>query len=342
LTTEDRIAAVVVAFNGGEALLDCVRSLLAQSVPELEVIVVDNASTDGSIERAESAFGADIRVIRRVTNGGYAAGANTGWRATGAPMVAILNQDLVLEPDCLQRMREVVVDEPRDALVSPKLVLKSDPSRVNAVGNDVHLSAVSWCRGLGTPAADWHGIKEVTAISGAAFMTRRAVLEALGGLDESYFMYMEDIDLSFRARLTGATCLAACDAVAAHDWSLALTPWKFGLLERNRRRVWDRHVGPAAGRWLVLLQVEAMGWVYAALRGREHLKAKRRFLRSERAREAATGSPVETIVPFLSTRYPYHVLFPRSPAVAAVGQAVDRVVAWWLKVARGPSPIGTG
>jgi GT2 family glycosyltransferase len=339
VSSDVAVAAIVVAYNGRDDLMECVRSVRAQTVERLDVIVVDNASTDDSIDRLSNAVGNEIRVLRRPTNGGYAAGANTGWRASDAPIVAILNQDLSLAPDCLEQMRRVLTEEPREALVTPKLVLKSDPSRVNAIGNDVHISGVTWCRGLGSAALAWHGVVDVTAVSGAAFMARRSFLEQLGGLDETFFMYMEDVDLSFRARLEGATCLAACDAVAVHDWSLGLSARKFRFLERNRRRVWDRYIGSADGRWLVLLQVELMGWLFAALRGRRYLAAKARVPKRRNPPQGPRRANTELILPILSTRYPYHVLFPRSRVVGRVGGAIDRVVAAWLRFSRWWSSI---
>jgi GT2 family glycosyltransferase len=298
------------------------------------VVVVDNASTDGSIEHVEAEFGDRVRVIRRSTNGGYAAGANTGWRTTDAPIVAIVNQDLTFEPNCLGEMRRVLRAEKRDALVTPKLVLKSDPSRVNAIGNDVALSGVAWCHGLGTPADAWHGVAEVTAISGAAFMARREFLERLGGVEEGYFMYMEDVDLSLRARLAGGVCLAACDAVAVHAWAIALTPQKFGLLERNRRSAWKRLIGPSNGLWLTLLQAEAMGWTYGALRGKSYLWAK------WRARRTLNMIPLvrdhrDEVLRSLSRKHPYDVLFPDSPLVASLGGFVDRLAIFAIELLSG-------
>ena len=275
---------------------------------------------------AESAFGTNIRVIRRTSNGGYAAGANTGWRATDAPIIAVFNQCLTFESDCLEQMRRVLIDEKREALVTPKIVLKADPTVVNAIGNDVHLSGVAWCHGLGSPADDWRGVTEVTAIAGTAFMVRRAFLERLGGLEEAYFMYMEDVDLSLRARLAGAVCLAACDATVVNAWSLALTPWKFGLLERNRRALWERFIAPSGAHlWLVLLQAEIMAWVYAAHRGRRHLKAKWRAYRTPLALDRA-GSGLDQLFPWLSRRHPYDVLFRGSKLVVAAGGFVDTLV----------------
>lgn len=317
---------VVVAYNGGTALAECVESLLAQTLPRLEVVVVDNASSDGSIEQLEARSGPRTRVIRRPSNGGYAAGANTGWRSTDADVVAIVNQDLVFAPDCLERMTDALRATSGEALVTPKLVLKSDPTRVNAVGNDVHLSGVAWCHGLGTPADDWHGVVEVTAISGAAFMARRSFLESLGGLEEAYFMYYEDVDLSLRARLAGASCLAACDAVAVHDWSLALTPRKFELLERNRRAMWLRFWRREPRMLPLLMQAEAMGWAYAFLRGRRFIHGKWLAQTSGRRRIPLMKSAMRSLGPALSIWHPYSVMFPSVPIVQRLGGAVDTLV----------------
>jgi GT2 family glycosyltransferase len=345
MTTDDRIAAIVVAYNGGDDLLACLGSLLAQTARNLEVIVVDNASTDGSIERAETEFAVRVRVIRRSTNGGYAAGANTGWRATDAPIVAILNQDLTFEPSCLDEMRRVLLAEPRDALVTPKLVLKSDPTRVNAIGNDVHLSGVAWCHGLGTPANDWQGVVEVTAVSGAAFMAKRDHLDRLDGLEEAYFMYMEDVDLSLRARLAGAVCLVACDAVAKHRWSLSLTPEKFGLLERNRRIMWRRLFGRGGRRAeVVLLQAEALGWLYAVSRGRAHVAAKARG--GHAARPASylqvDRTAARRLAGELAARLPYSTVIPGVPLVALAGGIIDRAVVRIAHMSHERQPKGRG
>ncbi len=327
MTREPAVAAVVVAFNGGDALQKCVESLLGQRVDDLEIIVVDNASTDGSIERLEGQYADRVRVVRESTNRGYAAGANVGWRASSADLVAILNQDLVLMPDCLEKMREALTTAGRDALVTPKLVLASDPTRVNAVGNDVHVSGVAWCHGLGSPADAWHGTVEVTAISGAAFMAHASFLADLDGLEERYFMYMEDVDLSLRARLAGGTCLAACDAVAVHDWSLALGPERFALMERNRRALWRRFWSRDARTYPLLFQAELMAWCYALTRGAVHLKAKWRAGRKGLRLAPLLADDPSALYPVLARTHPYHVLFPNNALIGRLGGVLDRLFA---------------
>jgi GT2 family glycosyltransferase len=340
VTSEAKVAAVVVAYNGGDDLIACVRSLLAQTIRDLEIIVVDNASTDGCVDSLDDAHRDGIRVIRRASNGGYAAGANAGWRATRAPIVAILNQDLILEPECLEQMRQALIDQPGEVLVSPKLVLKSDPTVVNAVGNDVHLSGVTWCHGLGTAASDWHGVVEVTAISGAAFMARRVLLEELGGLEEAYFMYMEDVDLSLRTIIAGGTCLVACDAVAIHDWSLDLNANKFGLLERNRRTLWRNVIFDGGRRERVILaQAELLGWMYALRRGRAHVAAKAKGAHGTRlSKPTRVGSPsLQRLRDRLSEEMPYSTVVPGLRGLTALGAVFDRIVARIAGITR-PNP----
>lgn len=146
-------------------------------------------------------------------------------------------------------------------------------------------------------------------------------------------MYMEDVDLSLRARFAGGVCLGACDAVATHGWSLSLTPKKFALLERNRRSLWRRFVGPSAGLWLVFVQAEAMGWAYAGLHGRRYLRAKWKAHRTALTLGQHQKPPVQAVLPWLSRRHPYEVLFPGSKRVIAVGRLVDALVGRWLSIA---------
>jgi GT2 family glycosyltransferase len=330
---DGRVASVVVAHNGGDDLLDCLASLVAQEGIDHEIIVVDNASSDDSIARVEQRFGRRVRVVRRATNDGYAAGANAGRRSTNAAWIAILNQDVTLARDCLAILVQAVCGWPTLALASPLLCLRTSPDQVNAVGNDIHWSGVTWCRGAGSPASSWSGTVEVAGVSGAAFLMSSELFDRLGGLDERFFMYMEDADLSLRARALGYACLVACDAQALHDWRLALTPDKFERLEANRRIVWTRYIAGPWRRSALLLQAEGMAWIYAFLRGRRHIRAK---LRAARHGGHVTNrlDGREWIEPWLSRYQPYEVLFPGMPTLAALGRFTDRIV---LRLAGIPS-----
>jgi GT2 family glycosyltransferase len=319
------IAAIVVAHDGGDGLTGCVASLAAQTGVDVEIVVVDNASSDDSIGRLEERFADRVRIVRRPVNEGYAAGANAGRRATNAPWLAILNQDLTLAPDCLSTLVDTALGWPTTAIVSPLLQLRSSPETVNAVGNDIHWSGVAWCHGAGSPVAAWSGTVEVASVSGAAFVLATQAFDELGGMDEAFFMYMEDVDLSLRARSLGYACLVACDAHAVHDWQPALSPVKFERLEANRRIVWARYLAGPRRRAVVLLQAESMAWLYAALHGRAHLRAKLRASRRRRV-ETAPRAGRRRVEPWLATHHPYDVMFPRRTMVQRVGRLADRAV----------------
>ncbi|MDQ1478342.1 MAG: N-acetylglucosaminyl-diphospho-decaprenol L-rhamnosyltransferase, partial [Actinomycetota bacterium] len=208
-------AAVVVNFEPGPLLTECVRSVLADtSAGEVELVVVDNRSHDGSIEALQTAF-PEVHVISSPGNVGYARAANLGIAATRAPVVAVFNPDLTIEPGTAKAMRACFDDEPRLGAAGPRIrnvdgsdypSARKSPSIPVAVGHGLF--------GLWWPAnpftaryreldADPAQPRSVDWVSGAAIWLRRATLDAVGGWDERYFMYMEDLDLCRRIRGAG-------------------------------------------------------------------------------------------------------------------------------------------
>lgn len=154
-------------------------------------------------------------------------------------------------------------------------------------------------------------------------------------------MYMEDVDLSLRARVAGGICLAACEAEAVHDWKMTLPPRKFELLERNRRALWHRFFGRSARMYPLLLQAELMGWAYAVTRGTAYLRAKvragRRPPRSRLPPQLRTND-VHTV---LARTHPYAILFPDAPIIPRLGRLADRLFAITAPAGR-PSAINDG
>ena len=206
-------AAVVVNYNAGPALADCVASLLAQE-PSPELVVVDNASTDGSVERLRQAH-PGVRVVRSGGNLGYARAANLGIAATDAPVVAVLNPDTVLRPGVGRAVTARFAAEGDLGALGPRLhnpdgsvypSARRVPSVVDAVGHG--LLFFVWpdnpfTRRYREVDADPDRRRYVDWVSGAAIWLRRAALDAVGGWDERYFMYVEDVDLCWRLRRAG-------------------------------------------------------------------------------------------------------------------------------------------
>ena len=224
------LSVVLVSHHSRDDLARCLPSLERQGIPDLDVLVVDNAPGDGTAAWLAQRH-PHVRVVRSASNGGYAGGNDLGLQHARGTWTAILNPDTEAHDGALAELLRVAREHP-DALVTAKLL--NPDGTVNACGNVMHPTGITVCRALGEPAENHAGVQEVPAISGAAFLARTETLRELGGFDESYFMYLEDVDLSLRARARGHPVLCAADAVITHHYDLGMRPEKFYLLERNR------------------------------------------------------------------------------------------------------------
>jgi len=277
-----RWSAVVVNYEAGAQLVACVRSLLADASAggPPEVVVVDNGSTDGSVDQLMAAV-PDVPVLRPGTNLGYAAAANRGISATTAPVVAVCNPDVELGPGTaaallarfdteadLGALGPVVRN--RDGSVYPSA--RSVPSVGDAVGHGL-LGLVRptnrFTRRYRELDADPSRARDSDFVSGAAIWLRRAALDAVGGWDEGYFMYVEDVDLCWRLRRAGWRVAYEPGGSVVHvqGSSTARHPYRM-ILEHHRslvRFAGKRWHGPKrallvpAAVFLALRAVGAMG-----------------------------------------------------------------------------------
>jgi N-acetylglucosaminyl-diphospho-decaprenol L-rhamnosyltransferase len=216
------LAVVVVDYNAGEFLPACLRSVLDRAGgADVEVVIVDNASTDGSARAAKQAF-PQVELVETGQNRGFAAGVNVGIRATTAPYVLVLNPDAEIWEGTLAGLVKLADERPRAGAIGP-MIRNSDgtvypsgrvvPSIGTAVGH-AFLGTVApgnpWSRRYHMAEWDRTAEREVDWISGAAFLLRRAALEQIGLLDERFFLYAEEVDLFTRLREAG--------------WAIVFTP----------------------------------------------------------------------------------------------------------------------
>jgi GT2 family glycosyltransferase len=201
------VSAIVPNWDGRRWLPGCMESLRAQSLTPAEVIVVDNASADGSVNYLRTEH-PQVRLLELGANTGFACAANLGLRVARSPLVALINTDVVLEPDWLDRMAAALSRDRRAASVACKMVQLADRRVIYDAGDLLRRDGVSVqrgrrCRDDGT----WDVPGEVFgACAGAALYRREAVLE-VGGFDERYFAYLEDIDLALALRRAGWRCV---------------------------------------------------------------------------------------------------------------------------------------
>jgi GT2 family glycosyltransferase len=203
---QPRVFTVVLNSNRRTDTLECLASLSRLAYPNHAVVVLDNASTDGSVEAIAAAF-PSVQVMPLTENKGYAGNNNVGIRAAleqGADWVFVLNEDTILDPGCLSRLVEAGERDPAIGIVGPMVYHHNEPAVIQSAGG--RLDAWWFGSHIGQNEDD-HGQyaepREVDWISGCAILVRRAVIEQVGALDERFFYYWEETEWCVRARRSG-------------------------------------------------------------------------------------------------------------------------------------------
>ncbi len=212
------VSLVAVNFNGRELLKKCLQSLLVMNYPDFEIVVVDNASTDGSLDEAERVFGSDSRVrfVRNLENVGHAEGCNIGARVTMGQYIVFLDSDTEFrDGDWLWKLLGVMERDECVGVAQAKLVLAEDEGSLDYVCMGVDALG-TWAATYGSPEEALKENFEILAASSGCCIVRREVFEEVGGFDSDYFIYDDDTDFSLRVRLLGYRVLLVPSAVVVH------------------------------------------------------------------------------------------------------------------------------
>jgi GT2 family glycosyltransferase len=279
MSDQPQVSVVVVAYNGERYIASLLDSLAAdRTSPPFEVLVIDNASTDATAAAvaARAASHPKVHLERSPVNLGYAGGVNLALGISKAPYVAVINQDCVVTPGWLTAPI-AALEQDTTIGAATGLMLLADSDRINAAGQDVHITGLGFNRRLRRPATE-AGTKpeRVSGIHGGSLFIRRELLDEMGGWDDSGFLYHEDVDLSWLLILMGYELLFVPASVIRHDYHLTMYPEKLYLLERNRLAMLLTHLRPLTRIMLIpiLALTELMMWGYCAMRGRDFLRAK--------------------------------------------------------------------
>jgi len=249
------VAGVVVDYAAGPVLAECVASLLADGVDQ--VVVVENGDSSGA-RRALDAAGMAVPVVASGRNLGYGAGANRGVAATGdTAYVLICNPDLHLHPGAVGNLVRALDEQPSWAIVGPRVLtpegvpypsVRQFPSMVDAAGHAVvglvhpdnrftrrYRRAGLAGAGLAGDGLAGDGLAPADWVSGACFLARRSALEELGGFDEAYFMFAEDMDLCWRAHRAGWGVGYQPAAVVTHAQGMSTRRHPYRMLVAHHR-----------------------------------------------------------------------------------------------------------
>ncbi|MCZ6508359.1 MAG: glycosyltransferase family 2 protein [Acidobacteria bacterium] len=221
-TLRSSVCAIIVHHRGSGILARCLESLLASEGVALEIVVVANACQEALPSLVEAH--PRVHVIISERSVGFSAANNLGarWARTHLPAhdyLFFVNNDTIAEPDALRRLIVVMAATPERVIAGPRLMIWGAPRVLNSLGINITLAGEAWDEGIGRPLEEFQPLpvcREVIAVTGAALMMRTTAYETLGGWEDLYGYYFEDIDLCLRARSRGWEVVVVGDAVVHH------------------------------------------------------------------------------------------------------------------------------
>lgn len=234
------VAVIIVSYNSVVELRCCLEALNCQTVPATQIIVIDNNSLESPQELINCQF-PHVRFLRLKENFGFAKANNIGLTLVdGCSWVALLNPDAYPAVDWLEKMLQATVLFPEYTFFGSRLLLASSPDILDGVGDCYHLSGLAWRRGYGCAAAgNFMEGCEIFSPCAAAALYRLDIITEVGGFDERFFCYMEDVDLGFRLRLIGHRCRYIPEAVVHHVSSaISGSHSEFTTYHGHRNLVW--------------------------------------------------------------------------------------------------------
>ena len=235
------VSVILVSWNSAEHLPRCLDSLSQQTFRNFEIIIVDNGSSDPGLDTLQQNFPElDLRLERLASNQGFAVANNIGARLARGRWLALLNADAFPRPNWLEKLLNAAHRHPEFSFFSSRQLQFAQPDVLDGSGDEYHISGLAWRRFYNYPA-ETYGLREeevFSACAAAAIYNREDFLR-VGGFDESYFAYFEDVDLSFRLRLSGGRCLYVPEAEVLHVGSASSGKTSdFVMYHGHRNLVW--------------------------------------------------------------------------------------------------------
>lgn len=214
---EASVTCIVLNWNGWQDTIACLESLQCTDYPNLSILVVDNGSTDNSVEKIRKSF-EKIEILETVTNRGFAGANNLGIRLAldrQTDFVWLLNNDTVVEPGTLKALVTCAESDPKIGAVGSVLRYWHAPEKIQAWGG----GTINLWTGYSTHLVGPEGLESLTYLNAASVLLRSSVLRKVGILDEGYYIYWEDADMSYRIRAAGYKLAVAPDACLLHKES---------------------------------------------------------------------------------------------------------------------------
>ena len=264
------ISIIVLNYNAGELLLNCINSLKKSTYQNIEILVVDNISSDDSHTKCKKQF-PDIKLIQNRKNLGYCGGNNVGIKEAKGEFIVILNPDTIVEENWLDEMFNAF-NEFGDGLYQPKIISLNESDIIQSTGNMIHVFGFGFARDKGKKIIEKkEEIEKIGYASGTCLFTTKEVLEKVGLLDEFLFLYHDDLDLGWRAAQIGINSYYVPKSKIFHaeSYSLKWSAKKFYWLERNRKYCLKTHYSKDTYKKMSfsLMLVDLSIWIFYISKG---------------------------------------------------------------------------
>ena len=214
-----KVYIIILNWNGKEDTIECLESLKHITYSNYEILLVDNGSTDGSVECLRERY-PGLEIIETGVNLGFAEGNNVGMRRAmneGADYVLLLNNDTVVDSEFLGELVKVAEGDERIGIVGPKICYYNDPNKIWGIGGKINLftGSIGNCE-AGNFDNNFKGNKIVDYVSGCALLIKSEIIKKIGLLDQDYFLYFEETDWNIRVNKQGYISVINCDAWILH------------------------------------------------------------------------------------------------------------------------------
>ncbi len=226
------VTVVVLNYNGKKHIKECLGSIFRMNYPQFKVVVVDNASSDGSLDSVRKKY-PQVKTVKYDRNHGFAKAYNMALEEIESEFVVLLNNDVTVEPDWLRELMPYIIYDNEVSAVTPKMLFMQNTCAINAAGGKCDIYGSGWNRGNGeTDNGQYERVEEVFYANCGAIVIRRDAWKDVGSFDEQYFLYGEDLDWCWRARLKGYRIVYVPHSRIYHEWRASNGPM-IPLLERN-------------------------------------------------------------------------------------------------------------
>jgi GT2 family glycosyltransferase len=242
--SSEKITVLIPNWNGLRWLNDCLGSLFEQDIQNFHTIVVDNGSTDSSVDFIKEHY-PRVEIVALANNAGFAGAMNVGIEKSVSPYIVLLNSDTRPYPDWLSKLLEQIENSPREvAAINSQLLRMDDPELIDDAGDELSWYGAAIKQGHNRPAVSYQEVKEVFSPCAAACLYRREFLLKTGGFDAAFFAYLEDVDLGLRGRLLGYRYLYLPGARVLHKGhGASLTHARYvELITRNRLLLFAKNI----------------------------------------------------------------------------------------------------